>query len=1020
MLPSVERISVSPVFIGRGSEMAALTQALQRADGGQPQVLLIGGEAGVGKTRLLEEFQHAAEARGASVAVGGCLEIGAEGLPYAPFATVLRRLHRGELGPGLELAAVGRESSLARLLPDMLPDMSDAPAESHDEYARARLFDHTAQLFEQLTAERTLVLAVEDLHWSDRSTRELFAFLVRTLHRARLVLLGTYRTDDLHRRHPVRPYLAELERLRTVQRLELPRLAQREVARQLAGILSPSRPSAELVQKIFRRSEGNPFFVEELAVSHQQGCSTGLTDSLRDLLLVRMEALPEETQTMLRVLAAGGSRVEHGLLAAVLESAGVLDEDELIDALRTAVGANIIQPTSDGDGYRFRHALVREAVSDDLMPGECTRINRRYAMALEADPPLVSADQRSARLAGYWYCAHDAARAVPAVLNAGREARRRNAFAEQLRMLDRALELWDDVPDEVRATLRDYDRADESYPSCSCDHDDCGADCGAIQLIDLLAEATVAARLSGETDRGLRYTKRALRLLDEQRTPERAAWFRLARARALRYDRGSRPHEDLQGALELLEGRKPSAVLAELLHRQAADGMLSAPRREHLDTARRAAEIAEQVGATSVLLHARLTLGVLHCAFGELETGAALLAEVQEQAEASDDMDLRSRVYTNLSSHHELQGRSRRAIEVARTGLAVIRANGMAGYAGTIILGNLAEPLISLGELDEAAQLLAEEPDWSGQRAHRDFMERLRGEIAYLRGDLVTATEHLAEARRPGTVWQPQKYLPVTLLAMRIAAAQGRYADARAELLTLLEAGRAEGHDRSWWALLATAAGVEADARHLPTMAAGRAEILARIREVAAGLAQGVPLYEGWSAVLTAELARAEGTAGVADWRRAADALSQLECPFPRDLALLRLAEAYAATGEKAAASAAARESAALACRHGDQLMQRELRSLAERARLSLDAAASEAGPEPDDTFQDAFHLTPRERDVLKLLALGRTNRQIAEELFISPKTASVHVSNILAKLEVTGRGEAAAVAHRLRLVPAG
>ncbi|WP_370105917.1 AAA family ATPase [Streptacidiphilus sp. BW17] len=1012
--------------------MAALTQALQRADGGQPQVLLIGGEAGVGKTRLLEEFQHAAEARGASVVVGGCLEIGAEGLPFAPFATVLRRLHRGELGPGLELAAVGRESSLARLLPDMLPDLGEAPPEAHDEYARARLFDHTAQLFEQLTAERTLVLAVEDLHWSDRSTRELFAFLVRTLHRARLVLLGTYRTDDLHRRHPVRPYLAELERLRTVQRLELPRLAQREVARQLAGILSPARPTAELVQKIFRRSEGNPFFVEELAVSHQQGCSTGLTDSLRDLLLVRMEALPEETQSMLRVLAAGGSRVEHGLLAAVLESAGVLDEDELIDALRTAVGANIIQPTSDGDGYRFRHALVREAVGDDLMPGESTRINRRYATALEADPALVSADQRSARLAGYWYCAHDAARAVPAVLNAGREARRRNAFAEQLRMLDRALELWDDVPDEVRATLRDYDRADESYPACRGVHGsagggegdcggECGSDCGAIQLVDLLAEATVAARLSGETDRGLRYTKRALRLLDEQRTPERAAWFRLARARALRHDVGSRSEEDLQRALELLEGRKPSAVLAELLHRQAVDGMLGDPRREHLDAARRSAEIAEQVGATSLRLHARLTLGMLHCAFGELETGAALLAEIQEQADASGDMDLRSRVYTNLSSHHEIQGRSRRAAEVARTGLAVIRANGMAGYTGTIILGNLAEPLISLGELDEAAQLLAEEPNWSGQRAHRDFMERLRGEIAYLRGDLASATEHLAEARRPGTIWQPQKYLPVTLLAMRLAAAQGRYADARAELLTLLEAGRVEGHDRAWWALLATAAAVEADARHLPTMAAGRAEILARIREVAAGLARGLPLFEGWSAVLTAELARAEGTARVADWRRAAEALSQLECPFPRDLALLRLAEAHAADGEKAAASAVARESAALARRHGDQLMQRELRSLAERARLSLsegDAAAPDDGA--DETFQDAFHLTPRERDVLKLLALGRTNRQIAEELFISPKTASVHVSNILAKLEVTGRGEAAAVAHRLRLVSAG
>ncbi|WP_037607661.1 helix-turn-helix transcriptional regulator [Streptacidiphilus rugosus] len=1012
MLPTVERISVSPVFIGRGSQMATLTDALQRAEQGQPQVLLIGGEAGVGKTRLLEEFQCAAGARGVPVVVGGCLEVGAEGLPYAPFATILRRLHRA-LGSRLEAAAVGRESSLARLL----PDMGEALPEAHDEYARARLFEHTAQLFEQLTADRTLVLAVEDLHWSDRSTRELFAYLIRTLHRARLVLLATYRSDDLHRRHPVRPYLAELERLRTVQRMELPRLEQREVARQVAGILSPARPSADLVQKIFKRSEGNPFFVEELAVSHQQGCSTGLTDTLRDLLLVRIEGLPEDTQTLLRILAQGGSRVEHGLLAAVLDAIGTLDEDEQIDALRTAVGANIIQQTSDGDGYRFRHALVREAVSDDLMPGEITRINRRYALVLEADPMLVSADQRSARLAGYWYCAHDAARAVPAVLHAGREARRRNAFAEQLRMLDRALELWDDVPDEVKAGLRDYDHADESYPACSCEPgscDGCDGDCGAVQLIDLLAEATVAARLSGETDLGLRYTKRALRLIDESRSPERAAWFRLARARALSYDVGAEP-EGLEHALGLLEGRKPSAVLAELLHRQACDGMLGVPKREHLEMACRAAEIAEQVGATSLRLHARLTLGMLHCAFGELESGAALLGELLEQAEASGDVDLRSRVYTNLSSHHELHGRSRKAVEVARAGLAMIRANGMTGYSGTIILGNLAEPLISLGELDEAAQLLAEEPNWTGQRAHRDFMERLRGEIALLRGDIATATEHLAECRRVGLLWQPQKIVPTALLGLRIAAAQGRYAEARAELLAVLDGTRAEGHDRVWWSLLAAGAAVEADARHLPTMAPGRAEVLSRIRAAATGLTTELPLLAGWSAVLDAELARAEGVATSEQWRRAADALATLECPYPRDLAWYRLAESLAADGDRAAASEAAREAETLALRQGDQLLLQEIRLLADRARLSL----SEGGPAAAaaDDNDDSFHLTPREQDVLKLLALGRTNRQIAEELFISPKTASVHVSNILAKLDVTGRGEAAAVAHRLRLV---
>lgn len=381
MLGAVEQISVSPVFVGRGQETATLTAALRRASAGQPQALLVGGEAGVGKTRLLEEFLCAAEQQDGTVTMlGGCLEIGAEGLPYAPLVTAMRRLYR-RLGPELEQAADGMEGHLSRLL----PEFGDADTEPNDEYGRARLFEHIARLFERLSAERTLVLAIEDLHWSDRSTRELLAYLIRTLHKARVLILATYRTDDLHRRHPLRPFLAELERQRAVQRLELDRFGRQEVAAQLAGILGTASPDGQLVERIHRRSEGNPFFVEELACSFQEGCFVGLSDSLRDLLLVRVEALPEPTQRVVRIAAEGGSRIEHQLLAAVLDG----PEDELIDALRSAVGSNILQLDKDGEGYRFRHALVREAVSDDLLPGERHRINRRFAAALEADPALV-------------------------------------------------------------------------------------------------------------------------------------------------------------------------------------------------------------------------------------------------------------------------------------------------------------------------------------------------------------------------------------------------------------------------------------------------------------------------------------------------------------------------------------------------------------------------------------------------------------------------------------------------------
>ncbi|MGX1117800.1 putative ATPase [Streptomyces ambofaciens] len=464
MLGSVETRSVSPVFVGRTGELDALNEAFARASaaGGEPQALLLGGEAGVGKTRLVEEFAAAANRRGAVVALGGCVEIGADGLPFAPFSTALRALRR-HLPEELAAAAAGQEEELARLLPELGEGVPITGGGRHDEESMARLFELTARLLERVAARHTVVLVLEDLHWADASTRHLIAYLFRTLRTGRLVVLATYRSDDIHRRHPLRPLLAELDRLRTVRRLELGRFTRDEVGRQIAGILA-HEPDPLQVDAIFERSDGNAFFVEELAVAAHEGSRTGLTDSLRDLLLVRVEALPESAQRVARIVAEGGSTVEYRLLAAVAQ----LAEDDLIEALRSAVNANILLPAPDGDGYRFRHSLVREAVGDDLLPGERSRLNRHYAQALADDPTLVPAAERVMRLASYWYHAHDPAKALPAVLDASVEARRRHAYAEQLRLLERAMELWDSVPDDIRATLRPVDYT-EVYPPCGCD-----------------------------------------------------------------------------------------------------------------------------------------------------------------------------------------------------------------------------------------------------------------------------------------------------------------------------------------------------------------------------------------------------------------------------------------------------------------------------------------------------------------------------------------------------------------------
>ncbi|MFG2486347.1 AAA family ATPase [Streptomyces virginiae] len=1005
MLGGVETRSVSPVFVGRADELAVLTDALTRAAGQEPQAMLIGGEAGVGKTRLTEEFLCEADRRGAVVAVGGCVEIGAEGLPFAPFSTALRTLHR-LLPEELAAAAAGQEDELARIL----PELGDTPRGPHDEESTARLFELTARMLERLAADRTVVLVLEDLHWADTSTRHLLSYLFRTLGSGRLVVVATYRADDVHRRHPLRPLLAELDRLRTVRRIELSRFNRAEVRRQLTGILA-AQPDEDFVDSVFDRSDGNAFFVEELVASKESGCRTGLTESLRDLLLVRVEVLPDETQRLVRIVAEGGSTVEYPLLRAV---AG-LTEDELIEALRAAVGANILLATADGDGYRFRHSLVREAVSDDLLPGERARVNRRYAEAMEADGSLVRAEERVIRLASFWYHANDPAKALPAVLAASVAARRRHAYSEQLRLLERAMDLWDSAPQSVREALRPADYT-EVYPPCGCD-----PATTALQRIDLLAEATVAARYGGERDRALKITKMALRLLEDDHDPLRAAWFWTERSRLIAGLGRGDGWEEIAKAQDLVRGLPPSQVHAEVLVRAASWGMLHNPGPDNLAAAERAVEYARMVGAEETELNARITVGALRADSGD---GAGGLAEMHAVVERTTQLGLTmlaGRAHINLTSQLESLGRSHEAVELAEQGAELVRRSRLLDSEAWVC-GNMAESLYSLGRWDEAAEAARRTLLVGQSAAPRGCASARLAYLALARGELAEANHQLAAAHTHyGThETQPQHRIPLRRLAIGVAAAEGRIADVRAETFAAAAHGFPLGQHRYAWPLLLAAATAEADARGLPAAEAGRDAALAVLRTAARSLATPVPVWAAHAEYVRAELLRAEARDTLADWTAVETAVRPLERPYLLAKARHRLAEALLAAGDREPAAVLLREAYATAERIGSRTLREELALLAQRARLPLtDAAGAVAPPAPETDPVEALGLTSRERDVLRLVAAGSTNRKIAEELFISPKTASVHVSNILAKLGVAGRGEAAALAHRLRLFAA-
>ncbi|MBR8639499.1 AAA family ATPase [Streptomyces tuirus] len=1009
MLGPVETRSVSPVFVGRAAELGTLDEVLAGAAAGEPQALLVGGEAGVGKTRLLEEFADAARRRGAVVALGGCVEIGADGLPFAPFSTALRALRR-ELPEQLAAAAAGQEEELARLLPE-IGTAAAREAGRPDEDGMARLFELTARLLERVAADHTVVLALEDLHWADASTRHLLSYLFRTLRTGSLVVLATYRSDDIHRRHPLRPLLAELDRLRTVRRLELARFTRDEVCLQVAGILA-QEPDPHQIDAIFERSDGNAFFVEELAVAAHEGCRTGLTDSLRDLLLVRVEGLPEAAQQVARIVAEGGSTVEYRLLAAVAR----LAEDDLIEALRSAVNVSILTPAPGGDGYRFRHSLVREAVSDDLLPGERSRLNRRYAEALESDPTLVPADQRATRLASYWYHAHDPAKALPAVLDASVEARRRHAYAEQLRLLERAMELWDNAPEAVRNTLRPVDYA-EVYPPCGCD-----PATTALRHLDLLAEAAVAGRLCGERERALKIAKRALRLLDEENDPLRAAWFWIQRSRLVQGLARGDGWKEIATAQDLVRGLPPSEVHAEVLATVAHWSMLHQPGPEALTAAERAVEYARMVGADDIALNARLTLGGLMVEAGQIDAGLTHMYEIKDEVVARGLAAIAGRCHVNLPSTLEGIGRSREAVGILREGLRLTARMGLRDAEGWV-WGNLAESLISLGHWDEAAEAAVNAqrrgqtvgPQGAGA-IHRAFLELARGQVA-------EAAQHLAEGRASYGPHDPmpQHDLPISSLTIAVAVAEGRLPDARAELARTLESRFPPGTQRYAWPLLLEAATAEADARALPAARDGRAEVLDSIAGAAKRLTTNAPVWLAHEQWVRAELHRAEGRSTPDTWSEVVTAFEPLERPYDLARVRYRLAESLLAGGaendQRDRATELLRLAHAVARHLGARPLADAAGALAQRARLPVTPALEPAPAATDPA--EALGLTSRERDVLRLVAAGHTNRRIAEELFISPKTASVHVSNILAKLGVSGRGEAAAVAHRLGLFPA-
>ena len=504
----------SSQLIGRSAELAELEAALADAAAERPSVAFLAGDSGVGKTRLLAELTRRAREAGTLVLTGESVELGGESeLPYLPLVAALRPLARAG-DPAL--TAPVREA-LAPLLPAGAAVPGARPAA--DEDRQLRMFEALLSLLDALGRERPVLLVIEDLHWADRSTRAALAFLARSLTGEHVLVVSSYRPDELDRRHPLRPLLAELEHDPRARRIALAPLSRDELAEQLADILG-AEPDADLLERLWTRSGGNPLFGEELLAAGLDGRGAA-PDTLRDALMLRVERLSETAQELLRLVAVA-ERLDHPLA----EAASGLEPRALRAALREAAESHILV-AEDGGGYRFRHALLREVVEADLLPGERSQLHLALARALEQRVDDGSDAQLTATVAHHFAASGDEPAALSAAVRAATAAERVDAHGAASELLGRALELWDRVPDPRGA--------------------------GGADRVDVLARAADAAAALGDPGRQLALLETAFAGLGPAPDPRRAAAILEPTARAQRHlNRSSDCIATLERALELV------------------------------------------------------------------------------------------------------------------------------------------------------------------------------------------------------------------------------------------------------------------------------------------------------------------------------------------------------------------------------------------------------------------------------------------------------------------------------------
>jgi DNA-binding CsgD family transcriptional regulator/tetratricopeptide (TPR) repeat protein len=954
--------SRSATTFGRDAELRQLLELAELARSGNATSVLVHGEAGIGKTRLVLELLTALRERDDLVVVGHGVHLTEAEVPFGVLAESLRDLVRN-VGVGQVRDILGGDAEqLASLVPALR-------AGERVEPDRARIIGATADLFEALTGDRLVCWVVEDLQWTDTPTRDAFTYLSRFLTSARLLAVGTWRDED---DGPARP--GDLAETIGLQRLG-PDDADALVIEVASGLEASDR------ERVVALSQGLPFLVEELVDSWRPGAGIDPT-YLRRLVLTRLPDLSAAARDLVELAAVGEGHLDVRLL-----------EDGLgVDpvAIRETVAAGLLESDAGAEVLRFRHALLREAITEAVPAGDRRRLHHRWAEAIETDDRTLTHSARVAALATHWHEAGVPEKALPALVAAAHEAARLPAPRAELVAWTRLLHWWDTVADAEALVGLSRPRAvvDAFRAGWTIEDFD--------RTLALLRDELPHARSLGD-DVGEAWLELRLSVFDDDFRQQDPARVQAQVAAILGADIDDPRFID---GLHMVVG---TGLVGE-----RADEAATLVRRafEELDDPR------EFVWATMALAH-------LYFRAGELEEWLVAAREQQPRL-LSAPLNEQWMVAVYVSFALILLGRPAEAAAGIERELGRLSRPTALASSYRSLVENLAEALVALGRWDEALGHVAEGlrvlPELDAEtavllssdylRMHACDVHAARGQVEEARRVALPVVPHLGHAP-----WADRD--PDTDIIARMAslsAAEGDLARCRAQLAEAWDLTPSQETAEILLrpvlvALRAESALVDRhDTAAIEESAALVDRVLAMVQPLPAAGARGV----AWWSEVQAHAARSRGGDQAAGWAPAVAGWRDCGQPYDVAICLRFLGEAALGDGDATAATEALSEAYGICVELGAVPLGDEVLAVARRGRLAVGPAAARSGPGP---------LTAREVEVLGLVAQGRSNQQIATDLFLSPKTVSVHVSRILSKLGVANRTEAAAAGRRLGLV---